>query len=312
MYAFTNHFSRSSLRHRVKMMNRQRSCYSAWLQYATLVFTTFILAFACQFSRNGPSHRYIEQRGDEFYGLITPETSKQDFDTLRQELGRRAINLTISDVDRLSGGRIRLIALRLNVPKPGHPIDVSVGSSLRQSTIPTIGLHCDEKGCRLGSVTEQFPDRLKQIAILEGTHFVDESQSDSKTTGPISDANSMFGLYRVYFRNDFLESNYFGLRSTGVRMTPDFHLDLYPEYRNAVVFLDGQEITREQLNQFHAIDLKKVVIFDGRAAIMRLGHKRAKNGLILISRLKNIATRDNYAATPLLAEVYPQLFALHQ
>ena len=122
----------------------------------------------------------------------------------------------------------------------------------------------------------------------------------------------MFGLYRVYFRNDFLESNYFGLRTTGVRMTTDFHLDLYPGYKNAVVFLDGREVSRKELSQFHVLDLKKVVVYDGKAAVIRLGHERAKNGLILISRLKNIAIRDKYAATPLLEEVYPQLFALPQ
>lgn len=281
------------------------------MRYLLLVLIMLSLAFACEFSRSGPSYHYIEQHDDDFYGLITTETSEQDFDTLRQELSRRAIKLNIGNINRLPNGRIRQIAVRLNVPKPGHPIDVSVGSSLGQSPIPAIGLHCDEKGCRLGSVNDQFPDRLKQIATREGTRFLAKSHAGSETTHLISDANSVFGLYRVYFRNDFLESNYFGLRSTGVRMTPNFHLDLYPEYRNAVVFLDGQEISREKLNQFHAIDLKKVVIFDDRAAVIRLGSERAKSGLILISRLKNIAIRDKYAATHLLKEVYPQLFALH-
>lgn len=310
--AITNHFSHSSWRHRVKMMNRRRSGYLDWMRYLLLVSIMLSLAFACQFSRNGPSHRYIEQHDDDFYGLITTEMSEEDLDTLRQELSQRAVKLDIGNINRLPNGQIRQIVMTLNVPKPGHPIDVSVGSSLGQSPIPAIGLHCDEKGCRLGSVTDQFPDRLKQMAVLKGTQFVDESYSGFETTGLISDANSVFGLYRVYFRNDFLESNYFGLRSTGVRMTPDFHLDLYPEYRNAVVFLDGQEISREKLNQFHVIDLKKVVIFNGRAAVVRLGDERAKSGLILIFRLKNIAIRDKYAATPLLEEVYPQLFALHQ
>ena len=308
MYAFTNHFSHSPLRNRVSMMNRRRSSQSAWGRYVSLLVITFSIGFACQFMRSGPSHRYIEQRGDDFYGLITTQTSDHDFDTLRRELSQRNIGFNISSMSRLADGRIQRIAVTLNVPKPGHPIDVSVGSPLGQSPIPAIGLHCDEKGCRLGSVNDQFPDRLQQVATRESTQFSDESHSEA--THLIDDANAMFGLYRVYFRNDFLESNYFGLWSTGVRMTPDFHLDLYPEYRNAVVFLDGQEINCDSLKQFHAINLKKVVVFDGKAAVIRLGNERAKNGLILIYRLKNIAIRDKYAATHLLREVYPQLFTM--
>lgn len=310
MYAFTNHFSQSSLQERVGMMNRRRSGYPAWGRYVSMAFITVSIAFACQFIRSGPSHRYIEQRGNDFYSLITAQTSDHDLDTLRRELGQRNIGLDLSNLSRLPDGRIHRIAVTLNVPKPGHPIDVAVGSPLGRSPIPAIGLHCDEKGCQLGFVNDRFPERLQQLARRESTQFPDESRSE--TTQLISDANSVFGLYRVYFRNDFLESTYFGLRSTGVCMTPDFHLDLYPKYRNAVVFLDGKEVGRNELKQFRAIDLKKVVVYDGKVAVMRLGDERAKNGLILIYRLKNITIRDKYVSTPLLEEVYPQLFAFPQ
>ena len=310
MYAFTNHFSHSSLRHRVSIMNRRRSGYTAWGRYVSLVLLMVMVAFACQFVRSGPSHRYIEQHGDDFFSLITNQTSDRNLDTLRQELNQRNIGLNISQLDRLPDGRIQRIAVTLTVPKPGHPIDVAVGSPLGRSPMPVVGLHCNEKGCQLGFVTDKFPDRLRELASREHTQFPDESRSE--TTRLLSDANSVFGLYRVYFRNDFLESAYFGLRSTGVAMTPDFRLDLYPQYRNAVVFLDGREVNRDELRQFHAIDLKKIVVFDGEAAVMRLGDERAKDGLILISRLKNIAIRDKYVSTPLLEQVYPQLFALPQ
>lgn len=310
MYSFTNHFSRSSLHERVDMMSRRRSGYLAWGRYVSLVLFTTGIAFACQFIRTGPSHRYIEQQGNDFFGLITAQTSEQDLDTLRRELTQRNISLDISKLHRLPDGRIQRITVTLKVPKPGHLINVAVGSPLGQSSILAVGLHCDGKGCRLGSVDKQFPDRLQQLATQESTQFLIKLHSE--TMHPISDANSVFGLYRIYFRNDFLESNYFGLRSTGVCMTPDFHLDLYPAYKHAVVFLDGREVSRKELNQFRAIEFKKVVVYDGKAAVMRLGDERAKNGLILISRLKNIAIRDKYAATSLLEEVYPKLFALPQ
>lgn len=255
MYAFTNYFSHSSLRHRVGMMNRRRSGYPVLGRYVLLLFITFSVAFACQFVRSGPSHRYIEQRGNDLFGLITNQTSDRDLDTLRQELSQRNIGLNISQLDRLPDGQIQRIAVTLNVPKPGHPIDVAVGSPLGWSPMPVVGLHCNDKGCQLGFVTDKFPDRLRGLASREHTQFPDESRSE--TARLLNDANSVFGLYRVYFRNDFLESTYFGLRSTGVGMTPDFHLDVYPQYRNAVVFVDGREVNRDELRRFHAIDLKK-------------------------------------------------------
>jgi hypothetical protein len=91
-------------------------------------------------------------------------------------------------------------------------------------------------------------------------------------------------------------------------MTPDYHLDLYPEFQMAVVFLDGHEIDRSELARFHVLDLKKVVVFKGEAAVLRLGDIRAQHGLILLSRLHTIAIRDKYAATPLLKMAYPELF----
>ena len=92
-------------------------------------------------------------------------------------------------------------------------------------------------------------------------------------------------------------------------MTPDYHLDLYPEFKNAVVFIDGHEVDRAELSEFDVLDLKKVAVFKGRAAVLRLGDSRARNGLILLTRLHNIAIRDKYAATKLLETAYPDLFA---
>ena len=90
-------------------------------------------------------------------------------------------------------------------------------------------------------------------------------------------------------------------------MTPDYHLDLYPEYQKAIVFIDGREVNRSDLARFHALDLKKVVVFKDDAAVMRLGHSRAKNGLILLYTLKT-EIRDRYASTYILRNAYPELF----
>jgi hypothetical protein len=306
MYTFTNQFMGSILRRRIDMINSRRSGSWAWWRYAFLFFTIMTGAFACQFINNGPAHKYIHESGDVFFSLITAKTSDADFDTLRQELTQRDIKLNIDKLIRLANGQIQQLTLTIQVPKPGHPINTGVGSSIGQSTIPAIGLRCDHMGCQLSAVNEQFPKRLQALAIQEDVSSLLLTDLEHNA---FTDANAAFGLYRVFFRNDFLESNYFGLRKTAIRMTPDYHLDVYPEYQKAVIFLDGQEINRDELARFPPLDLKKVIVFNGEAAVMRLGNIRAKHGLILLSRLNNITIRDKYAATPLLEMAYPKLFS---
>ena len=48
MYSFTNHFSQSSLRHRVNMMNRRRSGYAAWGRYGVWAMLVGVMVLACR------------------------------------------------------------------------------------------------------------------------------------------------------------------------------------------------------------------------------------------------------------------------
>ena len=303
MYTFTTQFSGSCLHQRVGMINNKRSGWRALWRYALLFLIVYSVTIACQI--NVKKHKYIYQSGNSLYSVITAKTSDRDLDTLRYVLNQRNIDLNIKKLVRLANGQINQLALTINVPKPGHPIDTEIGSSLGKSSIPAIGLRCDESGCQLNSVTDKFPGKLIDIAKRETKMVSPELQ---RVSNKYSDANALFGMYRVFFRNDFLESNYFGYRQTAIRMTPDYHLDLYPEYQNAVVFIDGQEVNRGALGNFHALDLKKVVVFNGDAAIIRLGHSRAKNGLILLYTLKP-DIRDRYASTYILRNAYPELFS---
>ncbi len=302
---FTNQFSGTSLCQRIGMMNGQRSGSSACWRYGIWVGLMGILALACQTKTGKLSHRYIVQSEKAFYGVITPRTRSEDLDTLKQVLASRHVILSVDTLVRRMDGGINRLSLTLNVPAPGHPISTTIGSLSKQSVIQAIGLRCDENGCQIGPVDDKYPKRLVNLVAREGTDSVHDVQpADNAYT----DANSLFGLYRVFYRNDFLESNYFGYRHTAIRMTPDYHLDLYPAYKNAIVFIDGQEVNHTALKEFEALDLKKVVIFDGKAAAIRLGDSRAENGLVLLYKLKP-DIRDQYAATYMLRNAYPQLFS---
>ncbi len=240
-----------------------------------------------------------------FYGVITPSTKSEDLDTLRQVLVSRNVILSVDTLVRRADGQINRLSLTVKVPAPGHPISTTIGSLSKYSVIQAIGLRCDESGCQIGPVNDKYPERLTNLAAQEGAGSVPDVQPAGSV---YTDANSLFGLYRVFYRNDFLESNYFGYRQTAVRMTPDYHLDLYPAYKNAIVFIDGQEVDHATLRKFEALDLKKVVVFDGTAAVMRLGDSRAEKGLVLLYKLK-AGIRNQYASTYMLRNAYPQLFS---
>jgi hypothetical protein len=56
------------------------------------------------------------------------------------------------------------------------------------------------------------------------------------------------------------------------------------------------------------MSLKRLVVYKGDAAIVRLGSTRAKNGLVLLTKRNNEEIQHNYIGTPLLETVYPNVF----
>ena len=303
-----NTFSGSGLKQRIGMMNRQRSDWQAWFRYVTGFAMVLITAIGCHWSAS-VQHQYVSGKGDKLYALITPKTTSADLDTLRKVLAARDVLFSIDSLVRLPNSDISRISLSVQVPRPGHPITTTIGSLAGTSVIPSIGVSLIGKDCRVGAISESFPTRLQTLARREGTPLKTSTSAKADNTERVSGANSVFGLYRLFYRNDFLESSYFGLHSTGIRLTPAYHLDLYPEYENAVVLLDGNEINRRELNELPAIDLKKVVVFRGQAAVHRLGDERARPGLLLLYRYQNSEIGDKLVASPLLEEVYPTLFS---
>ena len=305
MYAFTNHFSGSDLRQRIGMMNRRRSSCLTWGRYVIGLVLVISVAFSCQFIGRKAEYKYVRQTSKELFALITARSTAADLDTLRQVLRQHGVTLRCDTVVTLPDGRIRQLALSATVPRPGYTMHTSVGSPYGRAPIPAVGLQWKGNRLRIGAVNDEFPAPLQELAAREDNLGLDEvAEVDLER-----DFNSVLGFYRIFYRNDFLESSFFGLRTTLVHVTPDYHLDLYPEFTNAVVLLDGKEITHDQLRQVHALDVRKVVVYQGDAAKLRYGDRRARQGLVLLTSWPNQYLKTYYAITPLLREAYPELFA---
>ena len=307
MYTFTNQFSGSDLKQRIGMMNQQRSGRDAWVRYVAGFMVVLVAVVGCHWSAS-VRHRYISGEGNNIYALITPKTTRADLDTLRQVLAMHDVLFSVDSLTRPPNGDISRISLNVQVPRPGHPITTTIGSLAGTAVIPSIGVSLTGKDCRIGAISESFPARLQTLARQEGTPLLASTSVQTNDAERVGGANSVYGLYRLFYRNDFLESSYFGLHSTGIRLTPDYYLDLYPDYEQAVVLLDGNEISRQQLNTVPAIELKKIAVFKGQAAVHRLGHERARPGLLLLYRYRDTEISDKLVASPLLKEVYPDLF----
>lgn len=305
MYAFTNHFSGSDLRQRIGMINRRRSGGLTWGRYVIGLAWVVSVAFGCQFIGRKAEYKYVRQTSQELFALITAHSTARDLDTLRQVLGQHGVEIRYDKVITLPDGRIQQIALSAAVPRPGHDLHTSVGSPYGASPIPAVGLHWREGNLRVSSVSDEFPTPLQELAMRER----DGESGELDEVKLKHDANTVLGFYRTFYRNDFMESSYFGLRTTLVHITPDYHLDLYPEFAGAVVLLDGKEISRDQLQRVPALDVRKVVVYQGDAAQLRYGNRRAQRGLVLLTSWPNEYLKTYYAITPLLREAYPQLFA---
>ena len=305
MYAFTNYFSGSSMQQRIGMINRRRSRHPAWGRYVVVLALVVGVALACQFIRQEANHKYVRQADGELFALITAYSMAADLDTLRWVLRQHGVRLTYDQIDTLLDGHIRQIELSATIPQTGHALHTSVGSPYGQGPIRAIGLHLKRNKLFVGSVGDEFPTALQELAARE-------DNADLRDLAEVKlnwDANTVLGFYRTFYRNDFMESSYFGLRTTLVHVTPDYHLDFYPEFAKAVVLLDGREISRDQLRQLHALDVRKVTVYQGDAAELRYGNRRARTGLVLLTSWSNQSLKTHYAITPLLREVYPELFA---
>ncbi|GAB3749765.1 hypothetical protein [Spirosoma pomorum] len=304
MYTFSNRFNGSTLSRRIQMMNQQAPARSLTAGRYVLILSVFVLVgIACQFTRSDTS-RYSQETNRGWYGIITAQTSRAHLDTLQQELNRRNVQFSFDKLHCMADGRIRQITVGLQADNQKRSSETTVGSPLGEAPITALGIHCFDGDCQIGVVDEKFPDRLQGLAKAESQQLLRDQELASITR----DANAQFGVYRVYFRNDFMESSYFGQRNTLVRMTPDFHLALYPEARDAVVFLDGREINPDELANFHVLNLKRLVVYKGEAAVVRLGNTRAKNGLVLLTKRNSEEITYNYISTPLLRTVYPEIF----
>lgn len=304
MYTFSNRFSGATLSRRIQMMNRQTPARSVTAGRYVLILFVFLLAgIACQFTRTDTS-LYSQETNRGWYGIITAHTSPKHLDTLHHELSRRHVQFGFNKLKHLTDGQLRQITVGLRADGQGRASETTVGSPVSEAPITAFGIHCIDGNCQIGPVDEQFPRRLQNLAKAESQQLLPDQEMVSITR----DANAQFGVYRVYFRNDFIESSYFGQRNTLVRMTPDFHLALYPEAKDAVVFLDGREISNDELATFDVMSLKRLVVYKGDAAIVRLGSTRAKNGLVLLTKRNNEEIQHNYIGTPLLETVYPNVF----
>ena len=162
------------------------------------VCIVLVAALSCQWANDQVQHRYVYSKNKQLYGLITSRTKWADIDTMKQVLAMHHVELRVDTLVRLPDGRINQLALTMRVPAPGHPISTTIGSSLsKNSVIPAIGLYCDNTGCQIGSVDGKYPEQLRKLATQERSATLPDT---SRAYDVFSDANSVFGMYRVFFQ----------------------------------------------------------------------------------------------------------------
>ena len=250
---------------------------------------------------------YMATSPNEVYWVLSSRMSSVEIRQLQQRLGRENIKFYVQNIQYTEDGKfIRQAKVTLWSPQSRQLLSFDAGVPYGRQPILPVGFRCSEGECTVGLVDKRFPGTLRELALQDETHTLAPGGTPDMTNEVVSNANLQFGLYEVFYLNDFIESNYYGLRSTIVRITEDHHLDLYQQYKNAVIIYDGREIDRNQLRHIPVLDLKKVAVYKGQAAVTRLGDERARRGLVVLTRRLNDYIRDNYAIIQGSQPYYPR------
>lgn len=283
-------------------MNR---AVSHWTGLAVVCFLLLAGAVAVWQSDWFDEHHgpFLTIRRGQIFWVLSPEATGAEIEQLRRTLQTHGIRFYVRNARYSKDRRMQQATVVVWSQQKHQVVEFEAGTPYGSQPIMPIGFRYRNGTGEIGLVTSRFPRRLRDTVAEYERVFV--AKNNQVVRRAVSNANLIYGLYEVYFLNDIIETDHLGLHSMMIRLSPDYHLDLHPEYRGAVVIDDDHEITGDDLRRIPVLDLKKITVYKGLAAVTRLGDERARNGLVILSRRKNNAIRENYILTHLYEPLPP-------
>ena len=280
-FTFTNHFNQSLLKSRIKMMNRTSTWRSSW-RYASFVVAMGVILMCLQSyspaqrTSLSPSEfgtRYLVAKKGKLYGVITPYATDKDIAAIHKALKKHGVTFELQGIERDAEGRISDIK---NVILGDYGSETMKIIRRRDETSEGYKMaffdfcYDPEVGCYPNIPPSDYPNVLSQVLTQEGlfTHnsalkqsLYDVSFKDKVRGVQTNPAETREKMERTWSgnMNQLLEASFFKRQGTMVYVRPDKYLDIYPKYQdNVTLFVDGKEMTLQELHKVHIRQVAKV------------------------------------------------------
>lgn len=280
MYPFTNRFDGSSLRHRIGMINRQRSGYAAWGRYAAWAMLVGVMMLACRHGNTSDdepirkatsvlpltnaSRRLaaeLDEPGVPWFRL----SALSDENRTMVVYGKRVAQVPFTNYpeilclrnDRLAlkqsdSQQVKVYINGLEAKSPEKSL-----SSLRFENVADLLVY--QKWDAPGA--EKYPESFRiLISTTHTTPVITQRRSQwanyLKAAG-ISDYP--LGKATTFSMNKLLEATFFSNKLTFVKRTKTNYLALYDEYAGDIdLFINGLPANRKDIEGIHVREVERL------------------------------------------------------
>ena len=320
MYAFTNRFDGSALRHRIGMMNRRRSGHAALGRYVVWTMLVGVMVLACRHTTDNDA--FVASRFKSTFPLtnasrrLAAELDKPAmpwyrqaslFDDEHEKIHSTVINGRLATVVKLFRYPeilcIKDDRLALKLPD-GQPVKVFVNG--QQAAVPgkaLSALHFEEVADLLvyqkwddAPGAEKYPEAYRIfISTTHKTPVMNQTRTrwaNYLKAAAVSDYP--LGKASTFSMNKLLEATFFNNKLTFVKRTKDDHLALYDGYTKDIdLFINGLPATRKDIAGVHVREVDRLYANERSFEEWADGPDRKSRFVLFIQTAPKRAKRDS-------------------
>ena len=317
----TNHFSHSSLRQRIGMMNRQRSGHLSLGRYAVWAMLVGVMVLACR-------HKAQDNESTYFVGAKTNVPATNSTRRLAAELDAHGMpwfrqSALISKeqneerTEIINGRRVVIIPLthypdilclrneRLVLKLPnGEPVTVFINGQPSKSPEKAVSaLRFEEVADLLvyqksddAPGADKYPDSYRVfISTTHKTPTMNPKRSRwvsyLKAAGV---SEHPLGKASTFSMNQLLEATFFSNKLTFVKRTKDDYLTLYEEYKTDIdLYINGLPVKRKDIETVHVREVDRLYANERSFEEWAGGPDRKSRFVLYIQTAPKRAKRDS-------------------
>ena len=317
----TNHFSRSSLRHRIGMMNRQRSGHLSLGRYVAWAMLVGVMVLACRHKAQDDKMTYfigaktnvpatnstrqlaaeLDAHGMPWFrqsALISKEHNEERTEIIN---GRRVVIIPFTHYPAILCIRNDRLALKL---PDGQPVKVFINGQPSESPEKAMSaLRFDEVADLLiyqkwddASGAEKYPESYRVfVSTTHKTPTMNPKRSRwisyLKAAGV---SEHPLGKASTFSMNQLLEATFFSNKLTFVKRTKDDYLTLYEEYKTDIDFyINGLPAKLKDIETVHVREVDRLYANERSFEEWADGPNRKSRFVLYIQTAPKRAKRDS-------------------